>query len=165
MKTKISITAMTRGCAATAEQKKLLRECVSHALEAEKVDMPCLINIYTTNDRDIHEVNLEYRGIDRPTDVLSFPMLEMLPGEEYEPEPGDIDPESGLVMLGEMMISLERAAAQAEEYGHSYERELGFLAVHSTLHLLGYDHENGGEEERVMFARQEEILSDIGLVR
>ena len=162
---RVSVTAMTRGCAATSEQKKLMKRCVLRTLELEKVDMPCLVNIYTTNDRGIHRANMEYRGVDRPTDVLSFPMLKLLPGVKYEPEPGDIDPESGLIVLGEMIISLERARAQAEEYGHSQERELGFLAVHSALHLLGYDHETGASDEKKMFARQEEILKDIGLVR
>jgi len=116
------------------------------------------------DDARIHELNREYRGIDRPTDVLSFAMLE---GDEPDivfddPEDGNSDPLSG--MLGDIVISLERAKAQSEEYGHSLEREIGFLFVHGFLHLLGYDHQTP-EEEAVMFAKQEEILRRAGLTR
>ncbi|REK59656.1 MAG: rRNA maturation RNase YbeY [Thermobacillus sp.] len=116
------------------------------------------------DDARIRELNREYRGIDRPTDVLSFAMQE---GDEPdivfdEWEDGETDPVSG--MLGDIVISLERAKAQSEEYGHSLEREIGFLFVHGFLHLLGYDHQTA-EEEAVMFARQEEILQRAGLTR
>jgi probable rRNA maturation factor len=117
------------------------------------------------DDARIHELNREYRGIDRPTDVLSFAMTE--DGGEPdivfgELEDGETDPVSG--MLGDIVISLERAKAQSEEYGHSLEREIGFLFVHGFLHLLGYDHETP-EDEAVMFAKQEEILRRAGLTR
>ncbi|MFD2672375.1 rRNA maturation RNase YbeY [Marinicrinis sediminis] len=112
------------------------------------------------DDERIHELNNEYRGIDRPTDVLSFAMMEQLDGELeiiFEEEaPSD--------MLGDIIISVPRAQAQSEEYGHSFERELGFLFVHGVLHLLGYDHESE-EEEKAMFARQEQILEKAGLTR
>jgi probable rRNA maturation factor len=116
------------------------------------------------DDARIHELNREYRGIDRPTDVLSFAMQE---GDEPDIvfdglEDGESDPFSG--MLGDIVISLERAKAQSEEYGHSLEREIGFLFVHGFLHLLGYDHQTA-EEEAVMFAKQEEILRRAGLTR
>ncbi|AGA58478.1 Probable rRNA maturation factor, Endoribonuclease YbeY [Thermobacillus xylanilyticus] len=116
------------------------------------------------DDARIHELNREYRGIDRPTDVLSFAMQE---GDEPdiifdEWEEGESDPVSG--MLGDIVISLERAKAQSEEYGHSLEREIGFLFVHGFLHLLGYDHQTA-EEEAVMFAKQEAILQQAGLTR
>ena len=114
-------------------------------------------------------MNREYRGIDRVTDVLSFPLLEY---DEEEPESeirkafenGEIDPETDEVMLGDIIICLTRAREQAEEYGHSFQREMGFLAVHSVLHLLGYDH-MVPEEETVMFEKQRRILETMGLTR
>ncbi len=162
--TRHGVGVRSMGLAATAEQKRVLRSAVRAALESERVDRPCSVEIYTTTDEGIHALNLERRGIDRATDVLSFPMLEHEPGEPIEADEWDID-ENGRVMLGEMVISLERAAAQAEEYGHSETRELAFLAVHSTLHLLGYDHERGEEDERTHFRRQEEILDEMGITR
>lgn len=152
------------GASATVEQKRILRRAVEGALASEHVDTPCAVEIYTTDDEGIHELNLERRGVDGPTDVLSFPMLELAVGEQPDPEPWESD-ENGRVLLGEMVISLERAAKQAEEYGHSVERELAFLAVHSTLHLLGYDHERGEEDEKLQFRRQEEILDEMGIRR
>jgi probable rRNA maturation factor len=115
------------------------------------------------DDERIRELNREYRGIDRPTDVLSFALNE----DGGEPdivfdELEDGDPVSG--MLGDIVISLERAKAQSEEYGHSLEREIGFLFVHGFLHLLGYDHQTE-EEEKIMFGKQEEILRRAGLTR
>ena len=123
---------------------------------------PCEVDVLFTDDEGIHQVNLDMRGVDRPTDVLSFPMFDLSPGEK----PGEEheDPDTGLVPLGDMCISLERAAAQAEEYGHSVERELSYLAVHSVLHLLGYDHMEP-EEEKEMFAKQKEILELAGIPR
>ena len=126
----------------------LLRRVISAALAAEGVDLPCEINVLLTDDEGIHQVNREMRQVDRPTDVLSFPMFDLKPGEK--PEAGDEDPESGLVPLGDMCISLERAAAQAGEFGHSVERELSYLTVHSVLHLLGYDHMDEGPMKRQM---------------
>ena len=141
----------------------LLRRVISAALEAEGMDLPCEINVLLTDDKGIHQVNLDMRGVDRPTDVLSFPMFDLSPGEK----PGEEheDPDTGLVPLGDMCISLERAAAQAEEYGHSVERELSYLAVHSVLHLLGYDHENGGLEAMRMREKEEAVLIQLGLPR
>lgn len=152
------------GATASVEQKRILRRAVEGALRSEHIDTPCAVEIYTTDDSGIHALNLERRGVDKPTDVLSFPMLELMPGEAPQPEPWELD-ENGRVLLGEMVISLERAASQAEEYGHSIERELAFLAVHSTLHLLGYDHERGKADEKLQFGRQEEILSEMGISR
>ena len=133
-KIKHRIGVRSLGLAATNEQKKLLREVIAAALESEGVDIPCAVDVYTTDDEGIHELNLERRGVDRPTDVLSFPMFELLPGEKIEVDEWDLD-ENGRVPLGEMVISLERMKAQAAEYGHSETRELAFLAAHSTLHL------------------------------
>ena len=141
----------------------LLRRVISAALEAEGMDLPCEINVLLTDDEGIHQVNLDMRGVDRPTDVLSFPMFDLSPGEK----PGEEheDPDTGLVPLGDMCISLERAAAQAEEYGHSVERELSYLAVHSVLHLLGYDHMDEGPMKAQMLRREEHILEGLGIRR
>ena len=137
---------------------------IEAALDAEQVKLPCEISVLFTDDRGIQAINRDMRDIDRPTDVLSFPMFELeagVPpeGEEY------LDPESGLCPLGDMCISLERAQAQAEEYGHSLERELCYLAVHSVLHLLGYDHLDEGPMKRQMRAREEAILEGLGITR
>ena len=103
------------------------------------------------------------REIDRATDVLSFPMFDLAPGEH--PGEEDADPDTGLVPLGDMCISLQRARAQAQEYGHSFEREVCYLCVHSVLHLLGYDHLDEGEMKRQMRTREEEIMKQLKLER
>ena len=141
----------------------LLRRVIPAALEAEGVSFPCEVDVLFTDDEGIHQVNLDMRGVDRPTDVLSFPMFDLSPGEK----PGEEheDPDTGLVPLGDMCISLERAAAQAEEYGHSVERELSYLAVHSVLHLLGYDHMDEGPMKAQMRRREEHILEGLGIRR
>lgn len=147
--------------AGTAER---LEAVITAALEAEGVEVPCEINVLLTDDEGIHTVNRETRGVDRPTDVLSFPMFELEPGVPPEGE-AFLDPETGRCPLGDMCISLERAAAQAEEYGHSLDRELCYLAVHSVLHLLGYDHLDEGPMKRQMRAREEAILGELGITR
>ena len=137
---------------------------IEAALKAEGVELPCEVNVLFTNDAGIQEVNREMRDTDRPTDVLSFPMFELEPG--VPPEDEDyLDPETGLCPLGDMCISLERAEEQAKEYGHSLERELCYLAVHSVLHLLGYDHLDEGPMKRQMRAREEAILGGLGITR
>lgn len=142
----------------------LLRQVIPAALEAEGVAVPWEVDVLFTDDEGIHQINLEQRGIDRPTDVLSFPMFNYRPGQP--PADGaDADPATGLTPLGDMVISLERARAQAEEYGHPLERELCYLAVHSVLHLLGYDHMDEGEEKAQMRAREEAILGKLGMTR
>ena len=141
----------------------LLEEVITAALAAEGVSLPCEINVLLTDDGGIHQVNLDMRGVDRPTDVLSFPMFNLRPGER--PQPGDEDPETGLVPLGDMCISLERAAAQAAEFGHSVKRELAYLTVHSALHLLGYDHMDEGPMKRQMRLHEEFILDKLGITR
>ena len=140
-----------------------LRRAVLAALEGEGIDTPCIVEVCVTDDGGIHQTNLETRGVDRPTDVLSFPMFELKPGEK--PSPDWADPDTDKVFLGDMMISLERARAQAEEFGHSPEREVCYLAVHSTLHLLGYDHLDEGPQKRQMREREEAILEKLGIPR
>ena len=145
------------------ELEEALRRAVEGALDAEGVDVPCVVEVCLTDDEGIHQTNLDMRGVDAPTDVLSFPMFELEPGEKPQAEWADPDTEK--VLLGDMMISLERARAQAAEYGHSLEREVCYLAVHSVLHLLGYDHLDEGPQKRQMRAREEAILGELGVTR
>ena len=138
-----------------------IRTCVNAVLKAEGVTAKCEINVLVTDDKGIQQINRTSRNIDKPTDVLSFPMFELSPGElpqdwsEYE------DPDTGLVPLGDMCISLERAIAQAQEFGHTTRREVGYLTIHSMLHLLGYDHMDEGPQKRQMRAREEDIAASI----
>ena len=145
------------------ERKAFVRKVIRTALAAEGVDFPCEVDVLLTNDARIHELNREQRGIDQPTYVLSFPAFDLRPGAL--PEPADADPGSGLVPLGDMVVSLERAAAQAKEYGHSNRRELAYLTVHSVLHLLGYDHLDEGPQKAQMRAKEEEILEKLDVIR
>ncbi len=150
---------------ADATFDEVVKKAVAAALDYEKVEQGCDICVIITDDENIRELNREHREIDRATDVLSFPMLELSPGEKIEVSPLELDEETGTVMLGDIVISALRAKAQAEEYGHSEEREISFLTVHGILHLLGYDHELGEEEEKLHFSRQEEILESMGIRR
>jgi len=143
--------------------ESLLNTVITAALTAERVDVPCEVNVLVTDDEAIHQINLDMRNVDRPTDVLSFPMFDLTPGEK--PGEEDADPATGLVPLGDMVLSLERAKAQAEEFGHSVEREISYLAVHSVLHLLGYDHMDEGEMKTQMRGREETILNGLGITR
>ena len=143
--------------------RRLLRRVITAALDAEGVAVPCEINVLITNDAGIHAINREQRDVDRPTDVLSFPMFDLQPGDR--PEADWADPDTDLVPLGDMVISLERCAAQAAEFGHPLQRELAYLAVHSTLHLLGYDHMDEGPMKAQMRAREEAILETLGITR
>jgi len=162
---KVSITSMKRGVSASPAEKALLKKSVLRALELEGVDAACLIAVHITDNEGIRKLNLQYRGIDRATDVLSFPSLSLAAGEKPVPSADNADPETGLLYLGDVVISLERAKQQAEEFGHSVERELAFLVVHSVLHMLGYDHEDGGPQAKLMRSREEHILRDLGLTR
>ena len=137
---------------------------ISAALEEEGVDLPCEVNVLLTDDEGIQQINLEMRGVDRPTDVLSFPMFELEPGAPPEGEEY-LEPDTELCPIGDMCISLERAQAQAEEFGHSLEREVCYLTVHSVLHLLGYDHMDEGPMKAQMRAREEAILGKMGITR
>ena len=138
-----------------------IKRCVEATLDAEGIGALCEINILVTDDIGIHGINKAARNIDRPTDVLSFPMFELEPGnpptdwEEYK------DPGTNAVPLGDMVISLERARAQAKEFGHSVKREVGYLTIHSMLHLLGYDHLDEGPMKKQMRAREEAIAATI----
>ena len=143
--------------------KSFLRKVIRTALTEQGVNVPCEVDVYVTGDAGIQELNREMRQVDRPPDVLSFPALELAEGEL--PAEEDADVATGFVPLGDMAISLERVKAQAKEYGHSNRRELAYLAVHSVLHLLGYDHENGGLEAMRMREKEEAVLLQLGLPR
>lgn len=141
----------------------LIRRTIRTALAAEGLTAPCEVDVLLTDDDCIHEINRELRQVDRPTDVLSFPEFELTPGQL--PGPEDADPGTGLIPLGDMVLSMERVAAQAREYGHSKRRELSYLVTHSVLHLLGYDHLDEGPMKAQMRAREEAIMALLGLER
>ena len=158
----IPVTADVPG-AASQQNCALLRRAVRTVLELEGVAAPCEVDVLLTGDGGIHQINQEQRGVDAPTDVLSFPALELEPG--VPPGPADADPGTGLIPLGDMVISMERVKAQAQAYGHPRRRELAYLAVHSTLHLLGYDHLDEGPQKAQMRAREEIVMDKLGLRR
>ena len=137
----------------TYKLKMLVRKAILTTLEYEGENTDCEVSVTFTDNEGIHAINKEYRNIDRPTDVLSFPQINYDEGEELME--GD--------MLGDIVLSLERAREQAEEFGHSFERECAFLCAHSTLHLLGYDHELSDEDDADMRRRQSEIMEKMGL--
>ena len=136
--------------------KHLVRRSIVATLQYEGVKKDCEVSVTFTDNEGIRAVNSQFRGIDAPTDVLSFPLTEY----ESVSFPVADEPESS---LGDIVISLERADEQAKEFGHSFEREIAFLTVHSMLHLLGYDHVNSEEEDAEMRRRQREILESMGL--
>ena len=145
-------------------RRAFIRKVIRTALAAEGVDFPCEVDVLITNDETIHRINQDMRQVDRATDVLSFPEFDLTPGQLPDPQT-DADPGTGLVPLGDMVISLEHVEAQACEYGHSQRRELAYLVVHSVLHLLGYDHLDEGPQKAQMRAREEAILKELGITR
>ena len=143
---------------APPEDIEHLREiCTAAALEEEGIDDTAEVSVTLVDNEGIRELNKEHRNIDRETDVLSFPLGD---DDGYE-----VDPDNDAIMLGDIVISLEKAAQQAQEYGHSYRREVAFLITHSLFHLLGYDHVNSEEEEKEMFGKQEKVLDKLGITR
>ena len=142
-----------------------LHRCISAALEAEGVTVPCEINVLVTDDQGIRVINNATRQVDSATDVLSFPMFQFTPGAFPADVTEDLDPQTGLLPLGDMAISLERAKDQAKRFGNSLKREVGYLTIHSILHLLGYDHMDVGEMKRQMRTREEIIAAQIGITR
>ena len=139
----------------------IIRKCIEATLKAEEIPVPCEINVLVTNDQGIRAINAASREIDSATDVLSFPMFELVPGNPPEDWENYLDPETELCPLGDMCISLQRAEAQAKEFGHSSRREVGYLTIHSMLHLLGYDHPDEGPQKKQMRAREETIAATI----
>ena len=142
-----------------------LKKCIEAALVAEGVRVPCEINVLVADNQTIRAINKAYRNIDKETDVLSFPMFQFEPGRLPADLSPFLDPETGLLPLGDMAISYEKAKAQAAEFGHSVKRELGYLTIHSILHLLGYDHVDEGPMKKQMREREEAICRMIDLER
>ena len=135
----------------------LIRRCCNAVLQQEKFDGSAEVSVRFVDNETIHTLNAQYRNVDRETDVLSFPLGE---NGEY-----DVNLDTGAKILGDIVISVEKAVEQARAYNHSLQREIGFLTVHSMLHLLGYDHEKGGIEEVHMREKEETVLTKIGLKR
>ena len=142
-----------------------LRRCITQALRFQGVDVPCEINVLVTDNQGIRAINAASRQIDQATDVLSFPMFSLTPGQPPEDWSDYVDPETGRVPLGDMCISLERAMEQGREFGHGVKREIGYLTVHSVLHLLGYDHLDDGPMKRQMRRQEETIMAQLLLTR
>mgnify|MGYP000577615802 FL=1 len=159
---KVSIENLQDKVELSESTEKLIKDVAKLVLETENIEISCKVDITLVDDAQIREFNNKYRNIDSSTDVLSFPIIEGCEGQ-INPEVGDYD-EDGHAMLGDIIISLETARKQAEEYGHSFERELGFLVTHGMLHLLGFDHEEE-EQEKKMLSEQEKILTKAGLTR
>lgn len=139
----------------------IIRKCIEATLKAEGIDVPCEINVLVTNDQGIQVINKTSRDMDKATDVLSFPMFNLEAGNPPVDWGEYLDPETELCPLGDICISLQRAEAQAREFGHSTRREVGYLTIHSMLHLLGYDHLDEGAQKAQMRAREEFIAAGI----
>ncbi len=137
--------------------RMLLRRCCNAVLALEHFPHPAEISITFVDEEQIHTLNLQHRGVDRATDVLSFPLGE---NGEY-----DVNPENGACLLGDIVLNISRVSWQAEEFGHSFQREIAYLTAHSMLHLLGYDHEAGGLESVRMREKEEEVMNQLGLPR
>ena len=158
--------AFTRFSLKNPMVSRVISKAVEAVLIQEKIPVPCEINVLVTDDDGIRQINKVNRDLDKATDVLSFPMFQMTPGEEIADWEAYIDPETGFCPLGDMCISLQRAEEQAKEFGHSVRREIGYLTIHSMLHLLGYDHLDEGPQKAQMRKREEEIASTIpGMTR
>lgn len=151
---KISFCVFPEGLDSSCVVEEFLENALQTGGEMERISAETELEVVLTNDEEIHKLNVEYRGKDRPTDVLSFSWTEA--EEQFPGEPE---------LLGEIIISLDTAKRQAEEYGHSFEREMAFLAIHGLLHLVGYDHELGKEEEERMTIRQDQILNSLNILR
>ncbi len=136
---------------------RLTRRCIRTVLHLEGVQVPCEINVLFTDDEGIRALNRDLRGVDKATDVLSFPAFNFHP-EAFDPADGEVDPESGLLPIGDMALNLDRIRLQGSEYGTGEKHETAYLTVHSMLHLLGYDHVDEGENKRQMRARERTIM-------
>ena len=136
---------------------RLARRCIRTVLRLEGVRVPCEINVLFTDDQGIRALNRDLRGVDKATDVLSFPAFDFA-AEAFDPSAGEFDPESGLLPIGDMALNLDRIRQQGEEYGTGEKHETAYLTVHSVLHLLGYDHVDEGEKKKQMRARERAIM-------
>jgi probable rRNA maturation factor len=142
---------------------KLIEQAAKLCVKRENFAFPCEATITLTDNETIREINRDHREVDKATDVLSFPLLDFVDGHA-QIQPGDLDPDTNRVLLGDIIISVEKAQEQAENYGHSFEREMAFLTVHGMLHLLGHDHQTESEE-KIMFGKQDAVLEEMGLKR
>ena len=157
LKVSVAITNQQKKIKILPGTRMLLRKCCIASLATEGMEGSYEVSISLVDDETIHQYNLQFRNKDKSTDVLSFPLGE---SGVY-----DVNPDTGRFLLGDIVISMETAIRQAESFGHTVDRELAFLTVHSMLHLLGYDHENGGLEEARMREKEEAILTSLGLAR
>lgn len=155
MSVKVNITDQQKRIKLPTGTRLLIRKACNATLKNEGFEDSAEVDVTLVNDEMIQQINKEHRNIDASTDVLSFPLGE---NGVY-----DTDPENGAKMLGDIVISVEHAIAQADLYGHGLEREIAYLTVHSMLHLLGYDHVNGGLERTIMREKEENILDALGL--
>lgn len=156
-KVKVQITNRQKDVKIPSGIRLLIRRCCNAVLRGEGFEGSAEVSVSFLDNQQIRELNRDHRGKDIETDVLSFPMGE---NGVY-----DRNPETGASILGDIVISVEKAVAQAELYGHTLQREIGFLTVHSMLHLLGYDHEDGGLPAALMREKEEEVLEELGLTR
>lgn len=157
VKVKLYVSNQQKKIAVPNGLRTTIRKCCEQALKDEGFENPAEVSLTYVDNETIKEINKEYREKDSVTDVLSFPLGE---NGDY-----DLNPDTGCLMLGDIVISLERAQEQAQEYGHSFEREIAFLATHSMFHLLGYDHENSAEEDELMRKKQSAVLEKLGITR
>ena len=141
------------------QSARLIREAVEHALICENICEACTVSVLLTDDEGIRAFNQTFRNVDSVTDVLSFPMNELTPGD-FCPDACERDPETGNILLGDILIDLKRCEEQGEEYGHGFSREIRYLTVHSILHLLGYDHMDEGAQKKQMRAREKAIMGE-----
>ena len=156
-KVKVNISNQQSKVKVPTGVRLLIRRCCHAVLELEKFDGAAEVSVSFVDNEQIHKLNKEYRNIDKPTDVLSFPLGE---NGVY-----DKNPDTGAYLLGDIVISMVKAIEQAEEYGHTLQREIGYLTVHSMLHLMGYDHVDGGVEAVRMREKEENVLTNLGLKR
>ena len=156
-KLKVTITNQQKAVKIPSGLRLMLRRCCTAVLRMEQFEGDAEVNITFVDDEQIHTMNKQFRNKDSATDVLSFPL-----GENGI---WDINPDTGCKELGDIVLSVEHAVAQAKEFGHTFQREMGYLTVHSMLHLLGYDHVNGGLEKTIMREKEEEALGRLGLTR
>ena len=153
----VSILNQQKKVKIPAGTRQLIKKCCAAVLKYENIDEQSEVSVSFVDNEQIRELNAEYRDKDSATDVLSFPL-----GDD---ESFDVNEETGAILLGDIVISVERAMEQATEYGHSLEREIGWLTVHSMLHLLGYDHETSEEDAKDMRKREEDVLTSLSLTR
>jgi len=159
----VLIENLQRKMEITENINSLISRAVEISLKQEKFDIPSEVSVLLVDDEQIRDINKEHRNIDKPTDVLSFPIVDMVEGKIVSDE-GDMDMDENLLLLGDIVVSLETTELQAREFGHTFDRELAFLVTHGVFHLLGYDHEDEEGESRMM-GKQEAVLAQMGLKR